>query len=128
MKMKNKGFTLIELMGVIIIIALVTLIATPNIVNQINTTSNEVSKTQLAIIEAAADNYLSNHTSQYPATAGRVYCLTLQELIEDNMLIDPIVDVQTQEIISNDRVLQATVKNTTYEYKLLDAKETCTAK
>ena len=37
MKEKNKGFTLVELLAVIVILALIALIATPIILNVINT-------------------------------------------------------------------------------------------
>lgn len=126
--MKKTGFTLIELMGVIIIIALITVIATPHIVDQIRKTNTEVSKTQLAIIEAAADNYLSLNTSQFKLDNGRVYCITLQELIDADMLVDPVVDVQTQEVLSNTTVIEATVKNNSFQYELLVNGGTCTAK
>ena len=36
MKEKNKGFTLVELLAVIVILALIALIATPIILNVIN--------------------------------------------------------------------------------------------
>ena len=127
--MKQKGLTLIELMGVIIIIALLTLLATPHIVDQIRKLNNEVSNTQMAIFEAAADNYLSINTNQYKMVNGRVYCLTLQELIDAEMLSYPIVDTQTGEEISPTTVLQATVKNNSYQYNLIeDGEPACVAK
>lgn len=127
--MKQKGFTLIELMGVIIIIALLTLLATPHIVDQIRKLNNEVSNTQMAIFEAAADNYLSINTNQYKMINGKVYCLTLQELIDAEMLSYPIVDTQTGEEISPTTVLQATVKNNSYQYNLIeDGEPACVAK
>lgn len=127
--MKTKGFTLIELMGVIIILALITLIATPNIIDQIRKMNTEVSKTQLAVLEAAADNYLSLNQNQYKVDNGRVYCITLQEIIDAGILTDPVVDAGTGEVISNNTVIRATVKNNSFSYDLIEGSEsTCVAK
>lgn len=122
--MKSKGFTLIELMGVIIILALIAIIATPNVIDQIRKLNSEVSKTQMAVFEAAADNYLSLNESQYPVEDGRVYCITLQEIVDAGILSDPIVDAATGETISNTAVLRAKVRNNSFSYDLFEGSGT----
>lgn len=127
--MKTKGFTLIELMGVIIILALIAIIATPNIIDQIRKLNTEVSKTQLAVLEAAADNYLTANPDQFKMNNGRVYCITLQEIIDAGMLTDPVVDASTGEVISNSTVMQAEVRNNSFTYTLIEGSgSTCVAK
>ena len=44
MKEKNKGFTLVELLAVIVILALIALIATPIILNVINDAKKQAAK------------------------------------------------------------------------------------
>ena len=52
--MNKKGFTLIELMAVIVILSVIALITTPIVINTISSVRNELSKEQKQIIENAA--------------------------------------------------------------------------
>lgn len=54
-KINNKGFTLIEVLAVIIIIAIVGGIAIPNIMSTINTGKSSSEKTMIANIKTAAE-------------------------------------------------------------------------
>ena len=69
--MKNKAFTLIELLAVIVILAIIALIATPIILNIINNARDESNKrsaelyltaAELAVVKANFDNELFNTT------------------------------------------------------------------
>ena len=52
--MNKKGFTLIELMAVIVILSVIALITTPIVINVISNVRNELSNEQKQIIENAA--------------------------------------------------------------------------
>lgn len=52
--MNKKGFTLIELMAVIVILSIIALITTPIVINTISSVRNELSKEQKQIIINAA--------------------------------------------------------------------------
>lgn len=54
---KNKGFTLIELLAVILILAVIAMIATPIILENIETSKSKAAETSVEGILRAADNY-----------------------------------------------------------------------
>lgn len=58
--MKN-GFTLMELLGVIVILSLLILLIVPNILDQVSNKEGEVNKAYQAAAESAAQLYLDAH-------------------------------------------------------------------
>ena len=65
MKRKNKGFTLVELLALIVILALIALIATPIILNVINDAKKQAAKDSFndAKKQAAKDSFYENGTA-----------------------------------------------------------------
>ena len=59
--MNKKGFTLIEILGVIVIIGLLLLIVAPNLLNRINPKETEISNLQKEMLEEAAGLYADAH-------------------------------------------------------------------
>ena len=58
MKRKNKGFTLVELLAVIVILALIALIATPIILNVINDAKKQAAKDSAYEYMDAVEKYI----------------------------------------------------------------------
>lgn len=56
--MNNKGFTLIELLGALIVLALILLIAVPNILDMLGTSKNKAYEILKANASTAAETYL----------------------------------------------------------------------
>ena len=78
-KFKNKekyvmlttfGFTLAELIGVVIILALIALLAFPPILNSIRKTKAELSDASKEILYNATDLYISKNLNDFPKTNG----------------------------------------------------------
>lgn len=57
----NKGFTLIELIGTVVILAVISLIAFPAILNMLNNSNNAVEEKTQEVIKSAALDYLHDH-------------------------------------------------------------------
>lgn len=62
----NKGFTLIELMAVIIILAVIGLIVFPSAIESINSSKEKLYKEQVQRILDAADSWATNNDSKLP--------------------------------------------------------------
>lgn len=63
----KKGFTLVEIIGVIIILGLVAILIIPNVTDIIKDTNNLANDNQIATIKEAADLYsINNDLGKYP--------------------------------------------------------------
>lgn len=113
--MNKKGFTLVELLGVIIIIALLSLVMFPNIINSFFEASNDLDKaTEKIIIEAAKDYYSEKEDD----IAEIDYCLTVYMLQTEGLLSYDIKDSDGKLIDSN-RIVKIYKNGLKYE---VDAK------
>lgn len=63
--MNKKGFTLVELIGVVVILGLIALIAFPSLLNQINNSKKQISDSQKELIIAATKNYVEENKNEY---------------------------------------------------------------
>ena len=84
--MKDKGFTLVELLAVISIVAIISIIVFPNVLNLIKKSETKLNETQKEIIYSSVDLYISNNPSTYPLDAGKTYSIPIQDLIDNNIL------------------------------------------
>ena len=94
MKNKIKGFTLVELMGVLIIIGILMLIIIPVVGNVIKKQKEDQYYQQIANIELATKNMGSDNLAILPSQEGEYMYVTLGQLKSlgyiDNSIINPI--------------------------------------
>lgn len=114
--MKNRGFTLLELLGVIVILALLTTLVFPSILNAIKKSSEETDKLSMDLINNAADLYIENHANEFPKNNGNKYIIEMKELIEDGNLPSNIKISDIDNI--EDKCVQVTYINNKYSYEL----------
>lgn len=105
----KKGFTLIEMIAVIGILALMTLIILPNLLNQVNNKKEELSNTMKQMIYSATDLYLNENVESFPKIAGNTYCIKIQELVSSDYLETPLNDVETGGTIDLNQKISVTV-------------------
>lgn len=65
--MKRKGFTLVEIMIVVAIIALLAAIAIPNLLAARRTANEAAAKATVRSLATAAETYATSHSGVYPA-------------------------------------------------------------
>src|SRR5574344_895528 len=88
--MSKKGFTLVELMGVIIILGIILTIAIPTVDITIKNTKASSYNDQVSIIRSAANDWALKNSSSLPTVKGNstlIYLGTLKQagLVEINL-------------------------------------------
>ncbi len=123
----KKGFTLIEMIAVIGIIAIMSLLVMPLIINQLGEKKEEISKTTYDIIYTAADLYLNNNVATYPKQVNAIYCVKLEDMLNSGYLKKPLKDVTTGKLIDTSRYLRVEVNayGEYDNYEVLDKGESC---
>jgi prepilin-type N-terminal cleavage/methylation domain-containing protein len=69
-KMKRKGFTLVEIMIVVAIIALLSAIAIPNLLSARKTANEAAAKATVRSLSTAAETFATSHSGVYPVKVG----------------------------------------------------------
>ena len=89
----KKGFTLVELLGVIIIISAIALIVLPPIINQIGSSESRVDAATELLIKEAAMLYVDHNQKHFEFDdyeESSIICITIETLIEENFLESPL--------------------------------------
>lgn len=88
----NKGFTLIELLAVIIVLSLISTLAVPTVINQLAKNKEKTSGVMSEIMNSAVELYLDYHQDKYSMTNGDLYCVKIENLINEGFLVEPVLD------------------------------------
>ena len=119
----KKGFTLAEILGVIVIIGLLLILIVPPIINRISGSGDEAKDAENEFIYNAADVYINEHPEKYPPGKSGKYCILIQDLIDDGLLVEPVNDVVTGEDLSDKSVLVTIYSTGTKEYEIKEGAE-----
>lgn len=118
----KKGFTLIEMIAVVLIMALLTLIILPTIINQVQSQKDNISASSFELIKGATELYLGENENAYPMVSGATYCIALETLTDDGKLKKPIKDLSTGKEIPLNKIVKVIVNSFgDGEYTLVDA-------
>ena len=120
MKSREIGFTLAELLGVIVIIGILLVLIVPTVINRLNSSKDEASDTGDNIIYNATDQYIREHPSDYPPGKAGRYCIAIKNLIDDGKLTKPVIDVSTGEDVSDKSVMVTIYSAGTSDYEIRD--------
>ena len=100
----KKGFTLVEIMAVILLIGLLCVFAIPAIVNQVGKKSEEVDQVTKDIIYSAAQLYITDQNLTVPNCGD----ITIQKLIDNNYLDNSVKKLPSGKEIPTNRIIKVT--------------------
>lgn len=116
----KKGFTLAELIGVIVVLALISLITIPAISKILRQNKEGLCETQMNNILSAARSYGAENVFSLPTTDGETLTITLQDLIDGGYIGKNIENPATKELIDVDNEIYITKEGKKWTYELSD--------
>ena len=110
----NKGFTLVELLAVIVILSLLAALASTSVTKIVKDSKSDLYDSELVSIKSAAEAWGASNPNKLPDTG---YCkyITLKELKESGLLDESIINPKTNKEFDNDMVVKITNKKTVYD-------------
>lgn len=91
----KSGFTLVELMAVIIIIALISLLTFPSIINQIKKTKKANNDNINTIVIEAAKRYVNDNKDTYSEDD---YCIPIKDIVDAGYIKEDVVSMKDNNI------------------------------
>lgn len=92
----KKGFTLVELLATISLIALLLIIVYPKVLNISEQKEKELDDAKRTLINNAVLDYMNMHSNDYPqneSDIGSTYCFSIEMLDYENLIPVEIDDV-----------------------------------
>ncbi len=123
--MNKKGFTLTELLGVIVILAIIAIIAFPSVLGLLNSSQNETDEAMQNFAITAARNYVNDNMDSYPkALEGQTKTysnLKIQTLLDEGYISSTTISSEKNCEMLNDeiKITSDSVKYS-YEYVTVD--------
>lgn len=115
--MNKKGFTLVELLGVIVILGIIATITVPLIQRTIIENTEEAYNDQVTSFERAAKNYVASDVYNMTNCQTKICTISLKELQEKGYLQSgDIVNPITDENFDMDNVVDITYDGDTFSY------------
>ncbi len=120
--MKNRGFTLIELIGVIVILSLLTLIIVPNVVTNLREGISDSKEYQNESVILGAKNWASDHKDELPEAGEDPLQVQLSRLQDEGYSSSDIKDLESGDTIDPNSVcvVISTTNGKRYTYEIKD--------
>ncbi|MBE6139250.1 MAG: prepilin-type N-terminal cleavage/methylation domain-containing protein [Firmicutes bacterium] len=99
--MNTKGFTLVELLAVVIILALLALLTSTAVTKMFSDAKNDLSATQINLIKSATDLWIPDNL-ELLSYGGECSYLTVEDLKKYGILDNKILDPKNNKEISDD--------------------------
>ena len=97
---KNKGFTMAEMLGVVVILSIILLIAVPSIINSLKSAEKQEYETFLDDLYLATESYVQhNYELFYPESGTGLDSVLISDLIDKGYLNGNITNPKTGEQI-----------------------------
>lgn len=114
----KKGFTFIEMIATMVILGVISLIATPMILNQLEKRKEDLYEIQINNIELALKSWANDNKESLPEKSGETITLTLLQLKQSKFIDSNIVNPITNKLLPDDMTLTITKNKNSYIYEV----------
>lgn len=118
--MNKKGFTLAELLGVIVILSLIALVVLPAIDNSLKESKETMYQSQLNTIREAAKTWASDHVEELPSTTNASITVTLADLKTGGYIDQDIKNPKTESLFADTLYVRIRYFENDYEYTVVE--------
>ena len=123
--MKRNGFTLVELLGVVIILAMLGLVIIPTINGVVSSNKRELYEVQIRNIKSAASSFVSERIFSIDIPNNGSIGVRLGTLKELGYIDSDISDPLTRNKFSDDMVIIISNHDNSYSYTVCDGSVSC---
>lgn len=116
----KKGFTLAELIGVIVVLALIALVAVPSVADVLSKNKKKLCEVQMENIISAARSWGANNLTILPNDNGDTKTITLKDLQDGGYIDKGITNPLNNTPINENMRIRITRDNKKYKYQLMD--------
>ena len=114
---KNKGFTLLEVIGVVLILSLILIISVPSLTRTLKKNEQKKYNAYLDNIVLASENYFVRNVLNNRSVDS--YTITLGDLIDSEYITEVVVNPSNEKRLSRDTEINITKKvDGTYNYEI----------
>jgi len=114
----KKGFTLAELIAVLVVLALVSMIAVPAVTESLKKYKSEVCSVQMKNIIESARSWGAKNMSILPSESGEYISVKINDLIKYGYIEDTLVHPKTKEPFTDNWEVRVTKQNKKYIYEI----------
>lgn len=118
----KKGFTLIEMIGVMVILSLLLLLVMPNVINYIKKGGDIKDKATKEILYTAAKKYMEDNKEDFKKDKYSTYCIKVNTLSSEGYIDSPMTLSSSDKDITNNNSTTSVkvIYDKKYKYDLVD--------
>lgn len=116
----KRGFTLVELMAVVIILSVIGLIAIPAVDKVIKDNQNKLYQAQINSIDDAAKTWSNNHVNLLPESSSEAISIPLILLKQEGLLPVDFKNPKTDKKFYDNMYIDITFEKNSYNYNVIE--------
>lgn len=117
--MKNKGFTLIEMLGVMIILTFLAFLVSEVIINNLNDTNSKLEKTVEDLLISSAKDYVSKNIEDFDLDINKSYCLSYNTLEANGFITKEMLPNINLDNLNN-KAVSIKYNGNLFEYEVIN--------